>query len=208
MIYSINPFMIIWVTPVVAAMTSKWPHYDMIKYGGYVSAISPFFLAMSTSTGAIVIFMILLSLGESIWSPRLYDYTMSIAPQGREATFSALAAAPLFAAKIPVGLLSGYLLSHYLPEDESGGNSYGSEERKKNGQLLWLIVGLLTISSPLLITFCEPCIREPDAISKTSEQSIQVNNESSDDHLSNHVEILKEDNDEENYAIEMTSNEY
>lgn len=145
MIYSINPFMIIWVTPVVAAMTSKWPHYDMIKYGGYVSAISPFFLAMSTSTGAIVIFMILLSLGESIWSPRLYDYTMSIAPQGREATFSALAAAPLFAAKIPVGLLSGYLLSHYLPEDESGGNSYGSEERKKNGQLLWLIVGLLTM---------------------------------------------------------------
>lgn len=63
-------------------------------------------------------------------------------------------------------------------------------------------------SSPLLITFCEPCIREPDAISKTGEQSIQVNNESSVDRLSNHMEILKEGNDEENCAIEMTSNEY
>lgn len=142
MIYSINPFMIIWLTPIVAAMTSKWPHYDMIKYGGYFSALSPFFLAMSTSTWAVVLFMVFLSLGEAIWSPRLYDYTMSIAPQGREATFSALAAAPLFAAKIPVGLLSGYLLSHYLPEDDTG---ISARERSHDGQMLWFIVGLLTM---------------------------------------------------------------
>eukprot|EP01033_Poteriospumella_lacustris_P011346 gene11346-8068_t len=159
MIYSINPFMIIWLTPIVAAMTSKWPHYDMIKYGGYFSALSPFFLAMSTSTWAVVMFMVFLSLGEAIWSPRLYDYTMSIAPQGREATFSALAAAPLFAAKIPVGLLSGYLLSHYLPEDDT---DISARERSRDGQMLWFIVGLLTISSPILITICEPCIREPE----------------------------------------------
>lgn len=81
MIYSINPFLIIWLTPTVAALTSTWPHYDMIKYGGYFSALSPFFLAMSTSTWAVVMFMVFLSLGEAIWSPRLYDYTMSIAPQ-------------------------------------------------------------------------------------------------------------------------------
>lgn len=142
MIYSINPFMIIWLTPIVAAMTSKWPHYDMIKYGGYFSALSPFFLAMSTSTWAVVMFMVFLSLGEAIWSPRLYDYTMSIAPQGREATFSALAAAPLFAAKIPVGLLSGYLLSHYLPEDDT---DISARERSRDGQMLWFIVGLLTM---------------------------------------------------------------
>lgn len=34
MIYSINPFMIIWLTPVVSALTSQYAHYDMIKYGG------------------------------------------------------------------------------------------------------------------------------------------------------------------------------
>jgi hypothetical protein len=63
--------------------------------------------------------------------------------QGREASFSALAAAPLFAAKVPVGLLSGYLVSTYLPEDGS----------KPDGQTLWLIVGVLTMCVTRLDAF-------------------------------------------------------
>mmetsp|Transcript_2780 Transcript_2780/g.3851 ORF Transcript_2780/g.3851 Transcript_2780/m.3851 type:complete len:468 (+) Transcript_2780:425-1828(+) len=152
-IYSINPFMIIWLTPIVSALTSTWPHFSMIKYGSYVSAASPFFLACSTSTWAVVLFVVLLSLGEAIWSPRLYDYTMSVAPEGKEATFSALASAPLFAAKVPVGLLSGYLISKYLPDD---GNSHRDDART-----MWLIIGLLTMTSPVCITLFESCIREP-----------------------------------------------
>jgi hypothetical protein len=46
-IYSINPFIIMWLTPVIAALTTTSAHYDMIKYGGYVSAISPFFLVIA-----------------------------------------------------------------------------------------------------------------------------------------------------------------
>ena len=42
--------------------------------------------------------VVLLSLGEALWSPRTYDYSMSVAPVGQEAIFTALAAAPLFAA--------------------------------------------------------------------------------------------------------------
>ena len=80
-IYSINPFIIMWLTPVIAALTTTSPHYDMIKYGGYVSAISPFFMVMATETWAVVLFVVFLSLGEAIWSPRVYDYTMSIAPE-------------------------------------------------------------------------------------------------------------------------------
>ena len=82
-IYSINPFIIMWLTPVIAALTTTSPHYDMIKYGGYVSAISPFFPAMATETWAVVMFVVFLSIGEAIWSPRVYDYTMSIAPEVR-----------------------------------------------------------------------------------------------------------------------------
>ena len=84
--------------------------------------------------------VITLSFGEAIWSPRTYDYTMSIAPLGKEASFSALASAPLFAAKVPVGLLSGYLLSKYVPEDGH-----------KDPQKLWLVIGLLTLASPICI---------------------------------------------------------
>jgi hypothetical protein len=94
--------------------------------------------------------VVLLSLGEAIWSPRTYDYTYSIAPNGQEASFAALAAAPLFAAKIPVGLLSGYLLNTYCPE--------GGPNR---GQIMWLIIGIVTLTSPILITLLEKVIREP-----------------------------------------------
>lgn len=49
------------------------------------------------------LFVVTLSLGESFWSPRWYDYSMSLAPLGREGIFTALASAPLFAAKLPTG---------------------------------------------------------------------------------------------------------
>eukprot|EP01038_Epipyxis_sp_PR26KG_P010101 gene10101-13577_t len=165
-IYSINPFIIMLLTPIVAAFTTNAAHFDMIKYGGYFTAISPFFLAFSTSTWAVVCFMIVLSLGEAVWSPRTYDYTMSIAPEGKEATFSALASAPLFVAKVPVGLLSGYLLKTYLPENKS----------KSDGKTLWLIIGLLTISSPILITLFEPIIREPAKINNNRSNNNDHNN--------------------------------
>ena len=71
--------------------------------------------------------------------------------QGEEASFSALASAPIFAAQVPVGLLSGYLVSTYLSEDR----------KHPDGQTLWLIIALVTLSSPLLITVCEKWIREP-----------------------------------------------
>ncbi|KAJ1433376.1 major facilitator superfamily domain-containing protein [Ochromonadaceae sp. CCMP2298] len=158
LIYSINPLLIMFLTPVVAALTSHHAHFDMIKYGGYITAISPFFLAASTSIWAVVCFVVVLSLGEAVWSPRTYDYTMSIAPEGREASFSALASAPLFAAKVPVGLLSGYLIATYLPE-----NGESHREQKRDGQTLWLIIGLVTMTSPILITVFERFIREPIA---------------------------------------------
>ena len=156
-LYSINPFMIIFLTPLVAACTNTSNHFDMIKYGGYVTAISPFFLAVDTSIGAVVCMLVVLSLGEAIWSPRLYDYVMTIAPEGRESSFSALASAPLFAAKIPVGLMSGYLLHKYLPEQEEG-----EEEVHQDPQTMWLIIGIMTLTSPVLITLFDSCIREPE----------------------------------------------
>ena len=36
-IYAINPFIIMLLTPVIASATAAYPHYDMIKFGGYIS---------------------------------------------------------------------------------------------------------------------------------------------------------------------------
>lgn len=41
---------------------------------------------------------------------------MAVAPHGREGIFTSLASAPLFAATLPTGMLSGWLLQRYCPD--------------------------------------------------------------------------------------------
>ena len=100
-IYSINPALIMILVPIITAATTKVNPLTMIHHGCYVSAISVFFLVISTSITSCVLFVVVLSIGEAIWSPRLYDYTMQIAKEGREGTYMALSSAPLFLAKLP-----------------------------------------------------------------------------------------------------------
>jgi MFS family permease len=150
-IYSINPFLIIILVPLITAYTTDTDPLIMIHHGCYISAASVFVLACSTSIPACVIFVVVLSIGEAIWSPRLYDYTCSIAKEGREGTYMALSSAPLFLAKLPVGMLSGYLLQKYCPEDG-----------QRNSKLMWLIIGLMTASSPILLTMCWTYVSKKD----------------------------------------------
>ena len=89
-IYSINPALIIILVPMVTAATTDKDPLTVIHYGTYISAASVFFLAFSTSIGACIAFVTLLSIGEAVWSPRLYDYTMSVCEEGREGTVSTM----------------------------------------------------------------------------------------------------------------------
>lgn len=159
-IYSINPALIIILVPLVSAATTKVDPLVMIHVGSYVSAASVFALAVSTSIGACILFVTVLSIGEAIWSPRLYDYTMSICPEGREGTYMALSNAPLFLAKLPVGMLSGVLLQSYCPLDG-----------ERHSQKMWFIIGMLTATSPVFMTLCWNYIsyREPKDTVKYTE---------------------------------------
>lgn len=140
-IYAINPALIIILVPLVTAATTAVDPLVMIHYGSYISAGSVFFLALSTSIPACVLFVIALSIGEAVWSPRLNDYTMSVVKEGREGTYMALSSAPLFLAKLPVGFMSGYLLVEYCPE-----------QGERHSKTMWLIIGLTTAMSPILMT--------------------------------------------------------
>jgi hypothetical protein len=140
-IYSINPALIILLVPIITAATTQMDPLLMIHHGSYISAASVFFLSLSTSVWACVMFVIVLSIGEAIWSPRLYDYTMSVVQEGREGTYMALSSAPLFLAKLPVGFMSGYLLQKYCPE-----------EGERHSKTMWFIIGATTATSPILLT--------------------------------------------------------
>ena len=57
----------------------------------------------------------------------------------------ALSSAPLFLAKLPVGFLSGVLLQRYCPE-------HLEEGEVRHSKTMWMIIGLSTIVSPIMIT--------------------------------------------------------
>ena len=48
----------------------------------------------------ILLFVVLLSVGEAFYSPRLYEYTAAIAPKGQEASYMAMSSLPFFLAKL------------------------------------------------------------------------------------------------------------
>ncbi|GMH35272.1 hypothetical protein BSKO_03140 [Bryopsis sp. KO-2023] len=151
--YSINPFMIIFMVPVVQAILTKYNHYDVIHFGSYITGLSPFFLVFSQTKWASAVFVVMLSIGESVWSPRWYDYSMSIAPHGREAIFSGLASAPLFLAKLPTGWLSGWILAKWCPKNVvcERGELPIADPQACNGSMVWLVIGCLTLSSPICL---------------------------------------------------------
>merc|ERR1719210_275335 len=118
----------------------------MIHFGSYITGLSLLPLCIRSSVGATVLFVIFLSFGEALWSPRFYDLTVSMAPEGREGTFVAMGSAPMFLAKLPVGILSGYLLQEYCPK-----------EGPRNPRMMWWILFLITIPAPLLLTLFRAC---------------------------------------------------
>ena len=106
----------------------------------FISAASVLFMGFGESIALIVMFQVVLSFGEALWSPRLYDYTANVAPPGKVASYMALSKVPMFFAKVGAGPASGFLLVTLCPETGA-----------RNTELMWIIVGLTTLLSPLTL---------------------------------------------------------
>lgn len=152
----LNPVMIVVLTPLVAACTARVKSYSMIAVGSSFAALPVFFMAMPrewfvnmadgwlgnlighTWLGlsgpidpiyiSITLFVFFFSIGEAIWSPRLYQYTAAIAPKGQEGTYMALSLLPYFVAKLFVGMMSGRMLERWCPSDGVLATRYLREE--------------------------------------------------------------------------------
>ncbi len=139
-LYSINPFIIIFLVPVMTAITGRMKAYNVIVVGSLISAASVFFMGFGESIALIVSYQVLLSIGEAIYSPRIYDYTATIAPPGREASYMAYSKAPMFFAKVAAGPATGILLANLCPETGA-----------RNTELMWIIVGVSVMISPITL---------------------------------------------------------
>jgi hypothetical protein len=100
----------------------------------------------------IPIFVILYSVGESFYSPRVYEYAAAIAPKGQEASYGALSYVPLLLAKLLIGTFLSSLLVRYCPETGP-----------RHSNTMWLIVGLTSLVAPLGLLTLRRFIRVQEA---------------------------------------------
>jgi MFS family permease len=175
-----NSALIIVLVPIVGALSQRISAYRMVTLGCSIVAASVFVLALPTTwfqgmadgwfgwavgqlylglKGSVnpwylmlFLFIVLYSLGEAFYSPRVYEYAAAIAPRGQEASYGALSYVPMFLAKLFVGTFSGMLLARYCPA--SG---------PRNAQMMWLVIGLIAVLAPLGLLVLRRVIRVREA---------------------------------------------
>ncbi len=167
----LNAVIVVVLAPVVGALTQKFTAYKTVIIGTTIAGLSVFLMAMPPAlfqnladgwlgnlightwlgvTGpvhplyvSIVLCVALYSIGESFYSPRLYEYPAAIAPKGQEGSYMALSMLPYFVAKFFVGSMSGFLLASYCPA-----------AGPRSSHIIWLLVGGMALMTPLgLVAF-------------------------------------------------------
>lgn len=165
-LWSLNSIVVIILVPIVGALTQKISAYRMVLFGTTLAAGSVFLMAMPTAWWQpladgpfghliaqtwlgvegrvnpyyvmIFVYVVIYSVGEVFWTPRLYEYTAAIAPKGQEGSYMSLSYLPFFVAKLFAGGLSGLLLTKYCPATGP-----------RNSGTMWLIIALMATITPI-----------------------------------------------------------
>ena len=178
-IAGINSIIIIFLAPVVGALTQKFSAYRMVVFGGAICAAGVFVMALPTlwfeplANGAFgdwlghgylrlhgaihpyyvmsALYLTVFSVGEAFYSPRVYEYAAAIAPKGQEASYGALAYIPFLIGKVLVGT-SGWLLAMFCPATGP-----------RRSDLMWLIFACAASVAPIGLLLFRSYIRVPEA---------------------------------------------
>ena len=166
---SLNPAMIIFLVPLVSTLTVNVRSYTMLMIGTAISAASVFLCFMPDSMAmaigdtwlgtwifdywleapignqdpflvSLVVFIIVFTVGEAIWSPRLMQFSAEIAPRGKEGAYIALAVLPYFLGKIGATVMADLLTNQYFSEDMV---NYPDHE------MSWFWIGVMSLLSPI-----------------------------------------------------------
>jgi len=135
---NLNPLLIFLLTPLVAALTSKVDVYRMMIIGTLVMAVPTFLLALGPHVLPLMIYILLMSIGEAMWQPRFLQLAAEIAPEGKTGQYMGIAQFPWFLTKLLTSIYSGTMLAHYVPETGV-----------RNSETLWLLYGAIAMVSPI-----------------------------------------------------------
>ncbi len=94
--------------------------------------------------------MIVFSIGEVIWSPKLQEYIAAIAPKGQEGSYLGMSMIPWFAAKLIVGIVSGHMLMRWSPEGVGEQIRAGTLTFWQAPEAMFFILFLFAVIGPIV----------------------------------------------------------
>jgi dipeptide/tripeptide permease len=165
----INPIGIVIGLILFIPITNRFKVFNMLVYGAMISSLALFPLAVPWRMYGLgiaeahylmaILCMVIVTIGEVVWSPKLNEYTAAIAPKGQEGTYLGLSMLPWFLAKTVVSLLSGHMLARWSPETVNiNGQIVPLQQAMLNGQVdywhspaaMWLVLGSYALGGCIL----------------------------------------------------------
>jgi len=134
----LNPLIIVIFVPLIAMMTRKVSVVKMMIWGTAISAVTTFILVPGPDVTRLILYVVLFSFGEAIWSSRFLEYVADLAPAGRVGAYMGLAGIPWFLAKATTGWYAGSMIDLFIPV--GGTEASGT---------MWLVYAFIACISPV-----------------------------------------------------------
>lgn len=138
---NLSPILIFILTPSIAALTAKKNTYKMMIIGTLVMGVSPFILVLGPNIITLFAFLIVMTVGEALWSPRFLQWVAEIAPKGLTGIYMGIGQFPWFLTKVITATYSGWFLMRFCPAD--------TPPSMMNTEVMWFIYGLIAVISPI-----------------------------------------------------------
>ena len=156
---ALNPILIVAGLILFIPLANKFNVFKMLVFGAIISALSLLCLVLPWDLYAnemavgyfrmSVAMLVVLSIGEVFWSPKLTEYTAAIAPKGQEGTYLGMSMMPWFLAKLAVSAMSGHMLARWVPVGIGKRLLAGEVEFWDRPEAMWLILFFWAISGPI-----------------------------------------------------------
>ncbi len=183
---AINPVLVIFGLVLLIPILSRFNVYKMLVFGAFITSISMFISAVPPMFGfqvgqwtyiTTIAFLLVLTVGELIWSPRLQEYTAAIAPKGQEGTYLGLSMVPYFLAKTFVAIISGHMLTKWCPAPPKD-NPLQLQQQMDSGQIaytespymMWIVLGSLAMVGTIVAIIMKKWFTEGSSLDDSKKE--------------------------------------
>lgn len=141
---SIAPIFILLFLWILTPIQATYDAYDLILLGCIVATFAPTPMYFGMVIACFIVFIIIISLAEAIYSPMINVFTFNFTKPGREGTFLTLTAAPMYFTMAVTGIMGGYLLENFYPPEDD-------DNHHKQPYWIWIIIMIVSAVSCIIL---------------------------------------------------------